>query len=421
MATKRERKEKKEKIDLLQDMVEHLRRELDELKKERESWKKEKKEFEKKLKEKENGKGEASRDAPNPATHSDDEDEDAPLFTEVVSNKTKRMRKRLISTSDEETPGPSTEVPVEKPSSKTNRPAKKPKKAEPETKSQDKKQEGGPKTLAPPPVTVKVDWNEFSAYLKEKKIAYVKAKSVVEGIKIFPQDPDAFRQITKVCRERQIPYFTYEVRENKKMQVVVKGIPPEMQVDDMKAWLVDQGYGDAEVFRMRSKKDRRPLHMLLVKTNNKEIFNITRFDRMVVTVEKKFKSDAPIQCFRCQRFGHVQRNCGFPARCVKCGEDHGSAECERSASQKATCVHCGEQHPASYLGCKLAPVHRNQKAKEDAKKEKKNPKVAQPKEKTQSTTPQQTTMNMNDVVKMFSEFKQEFKKINMRLDGLEKK
>jgi hypothetical protein len=58
----------------------------------------------------------------------------------------------------------------------------------------------------------------------------------------------------------------------------------------------------------------------------------------------------PLQCKRCQRFGHTQRNCGYAPRWVACGGSHlsGGFSTPREQSQ---CCGCEGKHTASYRGC----------------------------------------------------------------------
>ena len=56
----------------------------------------------------------------------------------------------------------------------------------------------------------------------------------------------------------------------------------------------------------------------------------------------------PLQCKRCQRFGHTQRNCGHGPRCVACGGPHLFADCPAPRGQPRC---CGCDHTARYRGC----------------------------------------------------------------------
>jgi hypothetical protein len=64
---------------------------------------------------------------------------------------------------------------------------------------------------------------------------------------------------------------------------------------------------------------------------------------------------AQLQCKRCQRFGHTQRNCGYTPRCVACGESHPSGECS-TPRQQLKCCSCGGNHTANYRCCAKSKV-----------------------------------------------------------------
>jgi hypothetical protein len=58
----------------------------------------------------------------------------------------------------------------------------------------------------------------------------------------------------------------------------------------------------------------------------------------------------PLQCKRCQRSGHTQRNCGYAPRCVACGDAHPSGTYATS-KQQLKCCSCGGNRSANYRGC----------------------------------------------------------------------
>ncbi|VDI72394.1 Hypothetical predicted protein [Mytilus galloprovincialis] len=63
----------------------------------------------------------------------------------------------------------------------------------------------------------------------------------------------------------------------------------------------------------------------------------------------------PIQCYKCQGYGHMAGNCSNKRKCRKCGEDHQSNECN---TESPKCVNCKGDHPSNY---KLCPSREQQK------------------------------------------------------------
>jgi hypothetical protein len=50
--------------------------------------------------------------------------------------------------------------------------------------------------------------------------------------------------------------------------------------------------------------------------------SLTELCGLRVSLETYVAPNCPVQCKRCQRFGHTQRNCGHAPRCVACGGYH---------------------------------------------------------------------------------------------------
>lgn len=76
----------------------------------------------------------------------------------------------------------------------------------------------------------------------------------------------------------------------------------------------------------------------------------------MLKVEAKRKNNTVSQCHRCQKFGHAAKCCKAQWRCVKCGENHPTASCQRvKGKDTAKCANCGEEHTANYRGCKNFP------------------------------------------------------------------
>ena len=59
---------------------------------------------------------------------------------------------------------------------------------------------------------------------------------------------------------------------------------------------------------------------------------------------------SPIRCYKCQRWGHMAKQCRSQFRCSKCGEPHDTRTCE-AEPQIEKCCNCGENHKASSHDC----------------------------------------------------------------------
>jgi hypothetical protein len=81
-----------------------------------------------------------------------------------------------------------------------------------------------------------------------------------------------------------------------------------------------------------------------------KVRSLTDLCSLRVKMETYNAPKGPLQCKRCQRFGHTQRNCGYAPRCVACGDEQPSGKCVTPKNQ-LKCCSCGENHTANYRGC----------------------------------------------------------------------
>ena len=78
--------------------------------------------------------------------------------------------------------------------------------------------------------------------------------------------------------------------------------------------------------------------------------SLTELCGLRVSMESYVAPKGPLQCQRCQRFGHTQRNCGYAPTWVARGGSHPFGGCSTPLVQPKCCV-CGGNHSAKYCGC----------------------------------------------------------------------
>jgi hypothetical protein len=71
--------------------------------------------------------------------------------------------------------------------------------------------------------------------------------------------------------------------------------------------------------------------------------SLTELCGLRISVETYAAPKGPLQCKRCQRLGHTQRNCRYTPRCVACGEAHQSGGCS-TPKEQLKCYGCGGNH-----------------------------------------------------------------------------
>ena len=60
----------------------------------------------------------------------------------------------------------------------------------------------------------------------------------------------------------------------------------------------------------------------------------------------------PVRCYKCQRFGHISKNCRGKLKCPFCSDNHSYDQCQnRGNTCNRKCSNCGGSHSAGFKGC----------------------------------------------------------------------
>jgi hypothetical protein len=212
-----------------------------------------------------------------------------------------------------------------------------------------------PESKIPPVISRDASkWSSVSSAMTQKKIAFTKAQSCVDGIRVNPVTSDDFRALIHLLEERKVPFHSFTLPEEKTLRAVFRTVPIEICLDDVKSDLENQGLAPIKVTRMISTRSKKPLPLILVEVlkDQKQIFQLRSVCHLLITVERPHKKGTTAQCRRCQRFHHSQRHCRAHPMCVKCGDKHDSQACKKA---KTVPANCGGAHTASYRGCPRFP------------------------------------------------------------------
>ncbi|GBP83890.1 hypothetical protein EVAR_36538_1 [Eumeta japonica] len=178
-----------------------------------------------------------------------------------------------------------------------------------------------PRVKPPPPICLrdKSKWNHIASECSRLHINYNKAQNTRNGINITMSSIDDFRKLNSYLIKSDIPFHTYALEEERKVKAVLKGVPVEIDTEDIKADLVRQEYPVQAVHRMH-RRDGTALGLVLAILNKtdgatdifKKLANVCGLSG--ITVEAPYKKGIPGQCHRCQLYGHAATNCHAPPR-----------------------------------------------------------------------------------------------------------
>ena len=182
-----------------------------------------------------------------------------------------------------------------------------------------------------------------------------KLKISNNSIKILPANPDAYRKLTKLLKNLNANFHTYQLKQERPFRVVLRNIHHSVDLDELKFELQNLGHEVTNISNIKHRISKNPLSLFFIdlkqKGNNKEIYNVNRLMNSIVKFEPPLVKKEIVQCKRCQRYGHTQKYCNHNFRCVKCAGNHPTDQCTKSPETPAKCIHCQGEHPANYKGC----------------------------------------------------------------------
>ena len=61
----------------------------------------------------------------------------------------------------------------------------------------------------------------------------------------------------------------------------------------------------------------------------------------------------PLQCYRCFKFGHHERQCNSDNHCKRCAANENETNYTDPSSKPFKCLNCGEEHYSTFRACKV--------------------------------------------------------------------
>ena len=115
---------------------------------------------------------------------------------------------------------------------------------------------------------------------------------------------------------------------------------------------------------MKSRRDSRSLKLFKIELSDpaeaEAIIpnNITCSQTGIIFKVEEFRAPISVwQCYNCQNFGHLAKNCEAKIKCVICGEDHSHKGCPNREKKQPKCANCKGPYVANYKGC---PAYKKQ-------------------------------------------------------------
>lgn len=172
-----------------------------------------------------------------------------------------------------------------------------------------------------------------------------------------------YRALQSKLKEEETSFYVFKDPEQVlPIKLVIRNLPNDTNPDEIKSELLEKDFPVLEVKQLSSTrktnnsvrdKIKIPLFLVTLKNEDKtrEIMKLETLLYIKIKVENYIRPPGPKQCFKCQGFNHVARNCHKNPICVKCAGLHLTENCKKTHEEKPKCANCGQQHTANYKGC----------------------------------------------------------------------
>ena len=176
---------------------------------------------------------------------------------------------------------------------------------------------------------------------------------VIKGINDVPEK--RHRVVAIGVSEKRHRVVAIGVSE-KRHRVVAIGVHQTISEDDIKSELAKSNIKIIQVQRL--KFNGQPTRKVVVEFDNEQdmkiaLFNGIYFGRIRVSCES-YRTTPPVtQCYKCQGFNHIAKDCKNDQKCVRCAGAHKSTDCpdKNKETLKIKCSNCHGNHVASSREC----------------------------------------------------------------------
>ena len=214
-----------------------------------------------------------------------------------------------------------------------------------------------------PPIVICIYLNNHSATLKkvnEKLATPVIVKSKSYRLLLYTKSVTDYSVHLAEIQTAKLANRTYPLPNVIQAWLVLKGIPPNVPVDEIQAELTAQELQVVKISQitktdksMRTLITKYPVFVVTFQpgTDVHEVLQIKKLCHCNIRWEKYKNTKPVLQCFNFQSFCHSSNFCGKPPKCVKYVQPHVMQECKSPIGTPPKFVNCGGAHLAIFTDC----------------------------------------------------------------------
>ncbi|GJQ88520.1 hypothetical protein Trydic_g4931 [Trypoxylus dichotomus] len=85
--------------------------------------------------------------------------------------------------------------------------------------------------IAPIIIKETAKWTRTANLMREKRITATKSKLINTGIQVEPATEEDYRKLSKLLKDQKTQFYTYQLKSEKKLKVVLRGITQDITDD----------------------------------------------------------------------------------------------------------------------------------------------------------------------------------------------
>ena len=169
-----------------------------------------------------------------------------------------------------------------------------------------------------------------------------------------------YKTLLEKLSNSEVEYHTYTPKSEAEPRMVLKSIPPNVTAEEIESDLVSKKLKTKSIVQMIKKDNdntqiKLPLYIVTFdkSVNISDIVKNSKICNCIIQWEKFKNVKGVTQCFKCQQFGHIAKNCFREPKCMKCAQSHNSKDCPVIHTEIVKCVNCAGNHMANDKTCAI--------------------------------------------------------------------
>lgn len=147
----------------------------------------------------------------------------------------------------------------------------------------------------------------------------------------------------------QVSFHTYSLEKEKSLVSILKGLPANISTFEIKEELQSEHNLHVEEVKQFIKKydvngEKREIKLPIFSVKFKNGTSVADVKKVrslwwcKPTWHRNVPRNSVTQCYRCQAFGHIAKNCFRPEKCAKCAENHNTLNCSVENPHRNLCL-----------------------------------------------------------------------------------